>query len=119
MLYLGDTAPGAIAEAFGRFPEWTASILEGVPDLPKSVRALARFRTSRAIRVCDLDDPAQLQALALRPSDVVTRDYTRSRAGPAGFTNGKNGPVFDGGRTTIPRGTVSGCGISKAWFWMT
>ena len=79
-LYLSDSSAGAIAEAFGRFPEWNSSILEGIPALPRSIRALARFHLSNDIPLCNLDDPQQLLNLGLRPSDVVSRDYTRSRA---------------------------------------
>ncbi len=80
VLYLGDTAPGAISESFGRFPEWTPSILEGTPGVPRSVRALAHYRLPEDAPVCNLDDPDRLLALRLRPSDVATRDYARSRA---------------------------------------
>jgi hypothetical protein len=80
VLYLSDAAAGAIAEAFGRFSEWSAAILEGSPSLPGSARAIARFRLPEAAPICNLDDPAQLGTLGLRPSDVVSRDYTWSRA---------------------------------------
>ena len=80
VLYLSDAASGAIAEAFGRFPEWTPAILKGSPTLPGSERAIARYRLPDDTLVCDLDDPKQLQHLGLRPSDVVTRNYIRSRA---------------------------------------
>jgi hypothetical protein len=30
--------------------------------------------------ICNLDDPVPLQTLGLRPSDIVSRDYTRRRA---------------------------------------
>ena len=79
-LYLSDAASGAIAEAFGRFAEWSPSILEGSPSLPGSSRAVARFQLADDAMVCNLDDAGQLEALRLRPSDVVTRDYVRSRA---------------------------------------
>lgn len=79
VLYLSDAAGGAIAEAFGRFPEWTPAMLEGSPSLPGSARAIARFRLADDAPVCNLDDLKQLAALGLRPSDVVNRDYTRSR----------------------------------------
>jgi RES domain len=79
VLYLSDAAAGAIAEAFGRFPEWTDAILEGNPSLPGSVRAIARYRLAEDAPVCNLDDPEQLVALGLRPSDIVSRDYARSR----------------------------------------
>lgn len=80
VLYLSDSPAGAIAEAFGRFPEWTEAILEGPPSLPGSARALARFDLPDDVPVCNLDDPALLQTLGLRPSDIVSRDYARSRA---------------------------------------
>lgn len=80
VLYLSDAPAGAIAEAFGRFPEWTAAILEGSPSLPGSARAVARFHLPDDAPICNLDDPVLLQRLGLRPSDIVSRDYTRSRA---------------------------------------
>jgi hypothetical protein len=80
VLYLSDAAAGAISEAFGRFPEWSEAILQGSPGLPGSARAIARFHLPDDAPVCNLDDPALLEKLGLRPSDVVTRDYVRSRA---------------------------------------
>jgi RES domain len=80
VLYLGDSPEGAVAEAFGRFPQWTPSILDGGPGLPGSVRAIARYRLPADARICDLDDPGRLRTLGLRPSDVVSRDYARTRA---------------------------------------
>lgn len=80
VLYLSDAASGAIAEAFGRFPEWSQAILAGSPGLPGSARAIASYRLADDAPLCDLDDPEQLRALRLRPSDVVSRDYDRTRA---------------------------------------
>ena len=80
VLYASDAAAGAIAEAFGRFPEWTPAMLEGSPSLPGSARAIARYRLAEEAPVCNLDDPEQLKKLKLRPSDVVSRDYARTRA---------------------------------------
>lgn len=79
VLYLSDSASGAIAEAFGRFPEWNASILLSSPSLPGSRRVLARYRLTASKPICDLDDAKRLLDLALRPSDVVSRDYERTR----------------------------------------
>jgi hypothetical protein len=79
VLYMSDHAAGAVAEAFGRFPEWSLALLEGSPSLPGSVRALARYHLPDDTPVCNLDDPDQLLALGLRPSDVVNRDYEKSR----------------------------------------
>lgn len=79
VLYLSDAAAGAIAEAFGRFPEWTPAILEGSPSLPGSVRAIARYHLPAGVRICDLNEPAQLMELNLKPSSVVSRDDSRTR----------------------------------------
>ncbi len=79
VLYLSDAAAGAIAEAFGRFPEWTAALLRGSPSLPGSTRALARYKLADEEAVCNLDDARLLLELGLRPSEVVTRDYVHSR----------------------------------------
>ena len=80
VLYLSDAAPGAIAEAFGRFPEWSPAILAGSPGFPESVRAIASYRLADDAPLCDLNDPDVLRDLRLRPSDVVSRDYSRTRA---------------------------------------
>jgi len=80
VFYAGSAEAGAVAEAFGRFPEWTPAILQGSPALPGSFRAIGRYTLSTTVRVCDLDDTAQLAALGLKPSDVVSRDYARTRA---------------------------------------
>lgn len=79
VFYASSAEAGAIAEAFGRFPEWTPAVLAGSPSLPGSSGAVARYRLPEAARICDLDDPEQLAALELRPSDVVSRDYSRTR----------------------------------------
>ncbi len=73
--YAGDSEAGAIAEAFGRFPEWSETVLRASPALPGSRRAIATFSLPDDTSVCDLDDPAQLLELSLRPSKVVSRDY--------------------------------------------
>lgn len=75
VLYLGDTASGAIAEAFGWAPTWDASLFRGTPALPDSVRALVSYELDdERATVCDLDDARRLVELGLRPSQVVTRD---------------------------------------------
>lgn len=80
VLYASDAEAGALAESFGRFPEWTSALLEGSPALPGSVRAIGRYGVASFARICNLDDPAQLAALGLRPSEIVSREYTRTRA---------------------------------------
>lgn len=68
-----------MAEAFGRFPEWTPAMIAGSPSLPGSVRAIASYELADEVLICDLDDPQVLLQLGLRPSDVVSRDYERTR----------------------------------------
>ncbi len=74
VLYVGDSAPGAIAEAFAWKPVWDVGLFRGTPSLPGSVRALARYSLDEPAAVCDLDDATRLVELGLRPSDVVTKD---------------------------------------------
>jgi hypothetical protein len=78
--YVGDTAAGAVAEAFGWVPRWNAGMLRGTPSLPGSMRALAHYELPGSAAVCDLDDAHRLVALALRPSQVVTRDRAATQA---------------------------------------
>jgi len=54
-------------------------VLEGSPNLPGSVRVIARYLLPETVRVCNLDEPRQLLKLKLRPSQVVSRDYTVTR----------------------------------------
>lgn len=55
-------------------------MLSGIPSLPRSVHALATYGLQDAAALYDLDDPANLVTLKLRPSDVVNRDYTVTQA---------------------------------------
>jgi hypothetical protein len=89
VLYLSDAPAGAIAEAFGRFPEWSAAMLEGSPSLPGSARAIARLHLPDDARICNLDDPAVLQTLGLHPSDIVSRDYSQPGMGAENLRTGR------------------------------
>jgi len=77
--YVGDTAAGAVAEAFGYAARWNTGLLRGTPSLPGSVRALATYELSDPAAVCDLDDAGRLLEYGLRPSRVVTRDRAVSQ----------------------------------------
>jgi hypothetical protein len=79
VFYASESEAGAIAEALGRFPEWTLAVLEGSPSLPGSARAVARYRLPASAVLCDLDDPRQLLSLGVHPSEIVSRDYARTR----------------------------------------
>ncbi|MET4144337.1 RES domain-containing protein [Arthrobacter sp. UYCo732] len=73
VLYVGDSAEGAVAEAFGNYSLWTADILAPPPAAPAgTVKALVKYTGEPS--VLDLDDPSVLQEWALRPSSVVSRD---------------------------------------------
>jgi hypothetical protein len=73
VLYLADTAEAAVAEAFGRYPEWRSTIFDVPPAAPANARR-ALFTYQGDPRVCDLDDSRRLVECGLRPSRVVTRD---------------------------------------------
>lgn len=88
VLYVGDSAAGAVAEAFGWRPVWDQSMLRGRPGVPVSSQALVEYEADE-LSVCDLDDAQRLVVLALRPSQVVTRDRAVTQAWAA--------RVFDGG----------------------
>jgi hypothetical protein len=80
ILYLAESPEAAIAEAFGRHPLWTPSMLAGIPALKSSAHALASVELHDVARLCDLDDARTLARLRLRPSDVVNRDYSVTQA---------------------------------------
>jgi hypothetical protein len=80
-LYAGDAAAGAVAEAFGWRPVWAEGMLRGPRTEPASVQALVEYDADDdRFSVCDLDDAARLVTLALRPSQVVTRDRQVTQA---------------------------------------
>ncbi|ABK02109.1 hypothetical protein Arth_0711 [Arthrobacter sp. FB24] len=73
VLYVGDSAEGAAAEAFGRYPVWNSDILAPPPGTPPGTRkALVKYEGDPPI--LDLDDPEALQEWSLRPSNIVSRD---------------------------------------------
>ena len=80
IFYAAEAPETALAEAFGRHPLWTASMLTGIPSLPGSVHVLGTYGLDDSVTLDDLDDAANLVALGLRPSDVVNRDYTVTQA---------------------------------------
>lgn len=73
--YLSRLAEAACGESFGNLARWEPSMLE-FPQLPGAHRALGTFALPDDLRVLDLDDPARLVRLGLRPTQVVTRNLT-------------------------------------------
>jgi hypothetical protein len=72
VLYVGTDPVGCVAEVFGDFAVWTPALLDPPPGRPAAVRALVEYDIEA--RMCDLDDARRLIELALRPSQVVSRD---------------------------------------------
>lgn len=90
VMYASDAAAGAVAESFGWRQTWGARMLRGHRSEPASVQALVEYEAQdAALNVCDLDDARRLVVLALRPSEVVTRDRAVTQAWAA--------RIFDGG----------------------
>lgn len=80
VLYASDAAAGAVAEQFGTLSEWAPSMLRGLPALPGSAFAVVSLDLPDHVAVCDMDDPARLVELGLRPSQVVTRERAVTQA---------------------------------------
>jgi hypothetical protein len=70
--YTSRTAAGAVGEAFGDLASWSPDMF-ATPYLPSARRALAIFEMPSGTALLDLDDPEELSARGLRPSQVVER----------------------------------------------
>lgn len=76
-LYLATTARAAVGETFGNLSRWPKAEIERPrEDRP---RCLVRYTLIGDRRPLDLDDPAALARLDLRPSDVVRRNRDRTQ----------------------------------------
>ena len=73
VIYLSSAPAGAVAEVFAPLGSWSPRIFES-PSTPRARRALGRYELGDRARILDLDDAETLQALGLRPSEVVSRD---------------------------------------------
>ena len=112
VFYASDAEAGALAESFGRFPEWTSAILDGSPALPGSVRAVDATGLPRppgsAISMIRHNSPPWGCALRrLSAANIPAR-----ATGPAESTVRAVGRVYVGGPITTHAGPASGCGIS-------
>jgi hypothetical protein len=74
--YASSRPEGAIAETFGRFSVWRP---ETFSTAAGDALALARYKTLDDVTVVDLDDAQKLVSLRLKPSDVVSRDRTKTQ----------------------------------------
>lgn len=82
VLYVGDSPAGVCAEVFYRGAhrlKWTANMLP-LRRYPHLVRSLAWYELADDAPIADLDDPQRLIEFGLRPSNVITRDYSQSQA---------------------------------------
>lgn len=77
--YLAAQQEGAVGETFGNLAAWDASMFQ-TPFLPGGRRALGIFRLPDEVRLLDLDDPAELVARNLRPSQIVVRNLAVTQA---------------------------------------
>lgn len=76
-LYAGDSGAGVCAEVFyrGKYRiTWSDAMLAPLPN--GSRRVLAWYDFPDTLPVCDLNDPKELMTRKLRPSDIITRDYS-------------------------------------------
>ncbi len=74
--YASTHAEGAVAEKFGRIPEWDSSLFEHPAGLPY---AIAAYTLAPAAHIFELDNAEHLNLLNLRPSEVVRRDLQLSQ----------------------------------------
>jgi len=82
VLYVGDSPAGVCAEVFYRGAhriKWTASMLP-LRRYPHLIRSLAWYELADTAPICNIDDPKTLLEFDLRPSQIITRDYTQSQA---------------------------------------
>lgn len=89
-LYTSSHAEGAVAEAFGRLPEWNdATFVRG------GVRCVLQYfdldEKGSSVGYYALNDAAHLVAQELRPSQVVTRDRRTTRAWALRIFEAKDG----------------------------
>lgn len=73
IVYVAASPEGAIAETFGRIPEWSDGMFD-VPYLAGGRYALATFSIPDDTPLLDLDDARTLVNLGLRPTQVVTQN---------------------------------------------
>jgi hypothetical protein len=76
VFYASDRPEGAVAETFGRYSVWRSEMFATAQGLPF---ALARYKTADDASWVDLDNARELVGLRLKPSDVVSRDRTKTQ----------------------------------------
>jgi len=77
VFYVSSHKEGAIAEAFGQFTTWRSETFTNAHGF---VYSLAHYDTTDNVTVVDLDDANELVALGLKPSDVISRNRTKTQA---------------------------------------
>src|SRR4029077_16710830 len=76
VLYVSSHPEGAVAEKFGRIPEWEDELFLQVNG---NRFALATLEIVDHRRICSLNDAARLVELGLKPTDVIDRDRAVSQ----------------------------------------
>ncbi len=129
VLYAGDTAEGVCAEIFyrGKYrQEWSSAMLRPLPSGDR--RVLAWYDMPDVSSICDLDDPNEIQRRRLRPSRIITRDYTITQAWALriyernafvgikwwSYCDGRWGTLGLWDRTTITVGDIEELSVSHA-----
>jgi hypothetical protein len=77
--YLSRLAEAASGETFGNLSRRDPSMLQ-FPQIPGSRLAMGVYQLPDDVRVLDLDDPAQLVRLGLRPTQIVVRNLAVTQA---------------------------------------
>ena len=77
--YLAGQMSAAVGEVFGNLPVWEPTMLL-FPALLDCSRALGVYYVPDDLRILDLDDPAELLARSLRPTQIVARNLAVTQA---------------------------------------
>jgi len=77
--YVAAQPTAAVGEVFGNLATWGNSMF-AFPVLPGARRALGTYRLPGDLKLLDLDDPAELVARSMRPTQVVVRNLPATQA---------------------------------------
>lgn len=79
--YVAREPSAAVGEVFGDFEEWTEGMFQ-FPKMPGARKALGVYWLPDDLPLLDFDDPTNLRARAIRPTQVVERNRpaTQQRA---------------------------------------
>lgn len=79
--YLALDPAAAVAETFANLGlRWWTPAMFRLPALPGATRALGVYRLDDGTALLDLDDPVELAARSLRPTQVLSRNRAQTQA---------------------------------------